>query len=358
MGAPTRLVNALAREAETILASGFSKPFETVFFGGGTPTLTALSDLERVIEPFKKASLLESVIEWTSEANPSSAMLEILKGMRCLGVNRLSLGVQATRDDLLKWLGRAHDARKADEALNNAFEAGFQNVSTDLMVGVPGQSEQDIEDSIDRLLSFPIKHLSCYLLTLPQTHRHYRDLPDEETQLRHLRLARAKLISEGFEHYEISNYAKPGFRSRHNMGYWTGASYLGIGPSAHSFDSQASRRWKNVSSIERYTEALESGVNAIEWSENLTDHQLKLERWLLGMRLLDGIPRTWFDELPEGEKQLSTLLERGSLEQHPSYFERVRPSESGIFMTDSILSWLKMENLSRIDSSMNAHSYS
>src|SRR5690606_15278884 len=148
----------------------------------------------------------------TMEANPSSITLDRMKAYRSLGVNRVSMGVQAFRDDHLKLLGRVHDRPTAFRALNDVFEAGFDNVSVDLLCGIPGRSLADLEDALRTFTKFPITHLSCYLLTLPPQHRMFKDLPNEETQLSHLLLIDQWMTSAGFEHYEISNFARPGRR--------------------------------------------------------------------------------------------------------------------------------------------------
>jgi oxygen-independent coproporphyrinogen-3 oxidase len=169
------------------------------------------------------------------EANPSSIELEQFRRYRALGINRVSMGVQSLKNDHLSILGRVHDEAHALRALETVFEAGFANVSTDLLCGVPGQSLDDLRSHMEKLTAFPITHLSIYLLTLPPHHKMYRDLPNEDEQLRHLLLIDEFMREKGFRHYEISNFARNGLRARHNLVYWQGGSYLGFGPSAHSY---------------------------------------------------------------------------------------------------------------------------
>jgi oxygen-independent coproporphyrinogen-3 oxidase len=273
------------------------------------------------------------------EANPSSVTLESLREYRSLGVNRISMGVQAMRDDLLARLGRVHSREKALEALERIFAAGFDNVSVDLLCGVPGQSIADVENALAELSAFPITHLSCYLLTLPKHHRMYQELPDEDTQLEHLLTIDRWMSARGFTHYEISNFARPGREARHNLNYWKGASYLGLGPSAHSFDAARSARWKNVSSLHKYAELLNGGASAVEWTEELTAEQRGLERWMLALRLAEGFPREWLDT-PSRQSRAETLARDGLLETHPAAPERLRLTARGFALSDQVIASL------------------
>ena len=158
--------------------------------------------------------------EWTMEANPSSITPESFKAFRAFGINRISMGVQALNPDFLKILGRVHSREQALVALETVFDAGFQNVSVDLLCGVPGQTESDLNEALNTLTQFPITHLSCYLLTLPKHHSMAPSLPNEDIQLSHLLFIHDWLTQNGFEHYEISNFAKNGKRALHNLNYW------------------------------------------------------------------------------------------------------------------------------------------
>ncbi len=338
LGDRDKFAEALTREAEA-LGHLLSPELDTIFFGGGTPSMTPAAEMARALEPLWKHTRVTPETEWTMEANPSSVSLESLREYRALGVNRISMGVQALETELLHKLGRVHSKEDALKALDSIFEAGFDNVSVDLLCGVPGQSMQELENALRTLTSYPITHLSCYLLTLAPHHRMYKDLPDENIQLEHLLLIDRWMQERGFQHYEISNFAKPGKRARHNLHYWKGGSFLGLGPSAHSFDSQNSKRWKNVSSLHKYAELLSKGESAIEWSETLTDKQKDLERWMLALRLDEGFPRGWLRESLQ-KARAEEFLKRGLLEIHPSEPQRLRLTSRGFALSDQLISAL------------------
>ncbi|MCM2276821.1 MAG: radical SAM family heme chaperone HemW [Oligoflexia bacterium] len=312
---------------------------DTIFFGGGTPSMTPPDEMVRALEPLWRFTRVTPATEWTMEANPSSISLSSLKGYRALGVNRVSMGVQALRPELLSSLGRVHSREAALRALGELFEAGFDNVSVDLLCGVPEQSLKDLDEAIALLTSFPITHLSCYLLTLPPHHPMHKLLPDEETQLEHLLHIDQALRKSGFEHYEISNFAKPGKRARHNLNYWTGKSYLGLGPSAHSYDQQAGVRWKNVSSLRKYAALLKESSSPAEQVEKLTSEQREIERWLLALRLEEGFPREWLDT-PARSAKAELLQKQGLMEPHPRISERLRLTSRGFALSDQVLASL------------------
>jgi oxygen-independent coproporphyrinogen-3 oxidase len=337
-GDPGAFEAALKRECE--LHSGqLADRIETIFFGGGTPSMTPPESMERALAPLRLRDRVTADIEWTMEANPSSVDLERLRAYRELGVNRISMGVQAMRDDLLLRLGRVHSRERALWALDTIFEAGISNVSVDLLCGVPGQTLEDLETAMRELTRFPIQHLSCYLLTLSPHHRMFKELPDEDAQLEHLLFIDRFMGDQGFEHYEISNFARPGRRARHNLNYWKGASYLGLGPSAHSFDQSSGRRWKNVSSLHKYGELLAAGSSPIEWSETLTQEQKRLESWMLALRLEEGFPDTWLIE-PHQRARAENLRREGLLERHPEDPSRLRLTARGFAVSDQVIQLL------------------
>jgi oxygen-independent coproporphyrinogen-3 oxidase len=334
---------ALRREAE--LAIHHTENFElapeldTIFFGGGTPSMTPPESMARALEPLFSKTRVTPSTEWTMEANPSSIDLERLKAYRSYGVNRISMGVQAMRDDLLLKLGRVHSRDAALKALDAIFESGIDNVSVDLLCGVPGQTLADLDEALATLTRFPITHLSCYLLTLPKHHRMFKDLPDEDEQLRHLLHLDQWMRGAGFEHYEISNYAKPGKRARHNLAYWKGDSYLGLGPSAHSFDATRGTRWKNVSSLHKYAQILAEGKLPIEWTEALTPEQKGLESWMLALRLDEGFPESWLKS-PLQTARARTMSEQGLLERHPLTSNQLRLTARGFALSDQVIAAL------------------
>jgi oxygen-independent coproporphyrinogen-3 oxidase len=329
---------ALRTEAR-LTAHELSASLETIFFGGGTPSMTPADAMRRALEPLQLETKITPSTEWTMEANPSSVTDESLREYRSLGVNRISMGVQAMRVDLLAKLGRVHSREKALQALDEIFSAGFDNVSVDLLCGVPGQSLYDLEEAMKTLTRFPITHLSCYLLTLAPHHRMFSSLPNEDEQLSHLLFIDEFMVAQGFEHYEISNFAKPGKRAQHNLNYWKGNSYLALGPSAHGFDAVSGRRWKNVSSLHKYAEILSTNTRPIEWTEDLTEEQKNLERWMLALRLNEGFPEAWIVHAGQ-KKRVDALFEKNLLERHPSDRAMLRLTARGFAISDQIIQTL------------------
>ncbi|OFZ78429.1 MAG: hypothetical protein A2603_09490 [Bdellovibrionales bacterium RIFOXYD1_FULL_55_31] len=330
---------ALGLEAALVARErGPAPPYRlnTVYVGGGTPTLLEPHALASALSPILSEARLEPDFEWTIEANPSSVDKAKLLAYRKLGINRVSLGIQSLAPELLARLGRIHTREIAIRALDDIFRAGFENVSVDFLCGVPGQSISTLEESIQEAQRFPIKHLSCYLLTLPPDHSMYQELPDEEEQLEHLLWVDHFLGNAGFEHYEISNFAKPGWKSRHNMNYWNGLSYLALGPSAHSFDSEKFIRSKNVSSLSGYCETLRSGRRPIEWSEELTPTQREIEKWLLALRLSEGIAEECFNT-PQRRRMLDVFERQGLVVSHPVLAGRKRLTPKGFALSDQII---------------------
>ncbi len=312
-------------------------PIETIFLGGGTPSMTEPASQARIFNELFKYAKLAPHYEWTMEANPSSIEFEQFKAYREIGINRISMGVQSLRNDHLVKLGRVHNEDAAIRALDTVFRAGFENVSTDLLCGVPGQTVEDLRSHLETLSQFPISHLSIYLLTLTKTHAMYKDLPNEEEQLRHLLFIDEFMRNKGFEHYEISNFAKPGKQAKHNLVYWTGGSYLAFGPSAHSFSGGTSERFKNYSSLHRYAEELlKKNVLPVEWTENLSPDQKELEKWMLAIRLDRGFPESWLTRENQ-RKKAEHLLSEGYLERHPTQSNTLRATARGFSMSDTLI---------------------
>jgi oxygen-independent coproporphyrinogen-3 oxidase len=336
---------ALRREIQ-LQGHKLSQKLDTIFMGGGTPSMTPPDSMRRALEPLWDFTSITPGTEWTMEANPSSVDAARLKEYRKIGVNRVSMGVQAMRDDLLLRLGRVHSRDKAIEALHAIFEAGITNVSVDLLCGVPGQGVEDVERAMEELTRFPITHLSCYLLTLPKTHRMFKELPDEDGQLEHLLAIDQFMRAKGFDHYEISNFARQSsdgrYKARHNLAYWKREGYLGLGPSAHSFDPSLGphgSRWKNVSSLHKYGQLLEKGERPVEWTEELGAEEARLEDWMLALRLDEGFPTDWL-ETPAQRQKASHLQNQGILEPHHQAPGRLRLTARGFAVSDQVIATL------------------
>lgn len=334
---------AIIEEIKLRGESGIIAPvLNTIFLGGGTPSMTPPDSMARIFaELFKYTQLKpKDETEWTMEANPSSIELSQFKKYRALGINRVSMGVQSLRNDHLAILGRVHDEAHALKALNTVFEAGFTNVSTDLLCGVPGQTLDDLRAHMEKLMSFPVTHLSIYLLTLPPHHKMYKDLPNEEEQLRHLLLIDSFMREKGFRHYEISNFARNNLRAKHNLVYWQGGSYLSFGPSAHSYSAEKRARFKNVSSLHKYGSLLlEEKKLPVEWEESLSADQLELEKWMLALRLDEGFPQDWLTRDAQ-KKKAEMLMNEGLLEKHPSHASILRATPRGFALSDAIIKTL------------------
>lgn len=219
--------------------SDISRNVDTVYFGGGTPSLLSDAQIGEIISEIDKSFDLSTDAEITLEANPHTLSPDGLRKLRNIGVNRLSIGVQSLVDSELRFLGRTHTAKRAETAVLDAANVGFTNISCDLMIALPNQSAESLAYSIDRLAALPIQHISAYILKVEEgtsfdCDEIRRQLPDEEA-VAGLYLRMAEMLSErGFAQYEVSNFAKPNYESRHNCRYWRCEDYIGIGPSAHS----------------------------------------------------------------------------------------------------------------------------
>jgi oxygen-independent coproporphyrinogen-3 oxidase len=316
----------------------------TVFFGGGTPSLLAPEDLAAILDGLRGRFGLDGHAEITVECNPESVSRERLAGYRAAGVNRISLGVQSLDDRLLRALDRLHSAAQARGAFDAARRAGFDNVSVDLIYGLPGLDLGVWERTLDETLSWAPDHLSAYALTVDEGSRWHATgvmgLPAEEAVTeQYWRLTR-RAAGAGHEHYEVSNYARPGHRSAHNQIYWRAEEYLAFGPGACGFLGRA--RYANRKPLHGYCEALEAGALPVDTHETLTDRQMLAERLILGLRLSEGVPGAWLDErVGLGPGRLPAVLdawqERGLLVVQGG---RGRLTEAGFLVSDALFAEL------------------
>ena len=266
----------------------------TIYFGGGTPTALTTEQLEFLLGGFRDQLDLSQLVEWTMEANPGSVSARKAALLQRLGVTRISLGIQSWDDDLLKLLGREHNAEQAEESFQIFRAAGFSNINIDLMFGLPGQSIEQWRSTLERTVTLMPEHVSTYCLTYEEDTefflRHARGefRQDSDADAEFFEVTMSILQDAGYEHYEISNYARPGFRSAHNRAYWSGADYLGIGPSA--FSTVGMKRWQNVPDFRQYAEKISAGESVIGSVENLTPEMKRAERIALSLRTGDGAP--------------------------------------------------------------------
>lgn len=287
-----QVIDSIGKEI-SLQSKYLSAPIETIYLGGGTPSLLNQSQLETL---FNKVSSIFTVLpnaEVTLEANPDDIDEAQLNGWVELGINRLSIGIQSFRDLDLQWMGRAHTANQALNCIKLAQQAGIENISIDLIYGIPGLSDADWSNNIDYAISSGVTHLSCYALTVePKTalaHKiNQQAIPDVDAahQANHFQILQEKIDVAGFEQYEISNFSLPGKRSKHNSNYWSGKHYLGLGPSAHSFNG-LSRQW-NISNNALYIQSLSRGNIPFEL-ENLTLTQQLNEYIMTALRTIEGI---------------------------------------------------------------------
>lgn len=272
---------------------------ETIYFGGGTPSLLQLEDLRLQIEKTRDLFPVSENAEITLEANPDDIDEDKLSGWKQAGINRLSIGIQSFFEEDLQWMNRAHNAKQASDNLQLAIEH-FDNITIDLIYGHPLLTNEKWKGNVEKVIALNIPHISCYALTVePKTPlqkliaEKKKENVDQETQASQFLLLMNWLEDAGYEHYEISNFAKPGFRSRHNTSYWQGKKYLGLGPSAHSFDGE-SRQW-NISNNKNYIDSLENGIIPSE-KEILTPVQKLNEYIMTSLRTVEGLD---LDRIPE-----------------------------------------------------------
>ena len=328
-----RFCDALLRELE-MLGSRFDLQTETIFFGGGTPTALSTAQLSHVLSGFREQLDLSRVREWTIEANPGSVSARKATLLRELGVTRVSLGVQSWDDHLLTVLGREHNAAQAEESFHILRAAGHKNVSIDLMFGLPGQSLAQWQATLERTVALEPDHVSAYCLTYEEDTefflRHQRGeyRQDNSSDARFFEMSMRVLESAGYQQYEISNFARPGFESVHNRAYWTGADYLGIGPSA--FSTAVLERWQNVADYRIYSDRVLAGESPIASVEQLTTEMKRSEQIALLLRTRTGVPATSLECWPT---ECAEFIELGLLRRSG---DRFTLTPKGKLLADSV----------------------
>ena len=287
-------ISALGREAAGYHALFRERLFESVYIGGGTPTVLSPGQLGLVMDAVKRHFPLASDVEYTIEANPNSLSAGHLSLFREQGVSRLSLGVQSFSPDLLKILGRPHTVEQAVDAFSLAREAGMSNIGIDLIYGIPGQREHQWLETVGRALDLAPEHISAYALSLDEGSRFLTDsaagslvLPDDESTAVQYESVVSLLNRAGYLRYEVSNFALPGHACRHNLNYWKRGEYLGIGPGAWSF--LGNRRYQNIGDVEDYTARLIAGAGIITAEELIDSTQAANEYVMLALRTSRGI---------------------------------------------------------------------
>ena len=266
----------------------------SIYFGGGTPSVLTINEIKQLIDQcFKHYKILDD-LEVTLEANPEDISIELINGYAKAGINRLSIGVQSFQDNVLEWMNRSHSSKQATDCIKWANQAGITNISVDLIYGVPEELQRNWIQDLETLISLNVTHISAYNLTVEEKtvlHKLVKEkkqlMPDQDICNDAYDLLVQTLKLAGYEQYEVSNFSKKGFQSRHNSAYWHRAPYLGIGPSAHSFNGQKTRSW-NVSNNRQYIKQIDSGICTFE-TEELTDLDIANEIILLGTRTKKGV---------------------------------------------------------------------
>ncbi|HKZ68227.1 MAG TPA: radical SAM family heme chaperone HemW, partial [Chitinophagaceae bacterium] len=311
---------------------------ETIYFGGGTPSLCTKDEIQSIIGRIHSFYKVSPTAEITLEANPDDITEEKLKNWKETGINRLSIGIQSFFDDDLQWMNRAHNSQQAMDNLQLATR-WFANITIDLIYGMPGLSNEKWKQNVEKAISLEISHLSCYALTVePKTpldklvRQHKSEDVDPDKQSEQFLLLMQWLEQAGYEHYEISNFAKPGFRSRHNSSYWQGKKYIGFGPSAHSFNGNA--RWWNIANNNIYIDSINKGIIPFE-KEELTATQKLNESIMISLRTVEGLDLSKIDEVKSNELQTGSkkYIENGLMKLENNF---LRLTTEGKLLADGI----------------------
>ncbi len=336
-----------AMESEMLQKARYFKDIElkTLYFGGGTPSVLSNEEIVRLILAVKNNFQVSPDLEITFEANPDDLTIPYLEALKRSGIARLSIGVQSFRDKDLELMRRSHNAIQAIEAVKNAKQIGFDNINCDLIYGIPGMNSEDWKENLHMLFELRIRHISAYHLTFePGTvFEHWRKkqriFPVEEAEsVKQFKVLKSETTKSGFIHYEISNFARPGFFSQHNLIYWTNKTYVGIGPSAHSFDGK--RRFWNISSNKKYIQFLLSGGNNYTEGEDLSKVDLYNEYILTSLRTMWGIDLNEIHKRFEDnyvkylKKSSKRFLESGDLIHHDN---KIRLSDKGVLKADYVI---------------------
>ena len=338
-----RYVQALIKEM--VLYAGSSGPFDTIYLGGGTPSMLSPEQLCEIFKEIRTHFSIAPANECTIEVNPGDLTDDFIAFLTGSPVNRINMGIQAFDDRILTFLGRRHRAEDALVAFERLRRSGFDNVGIDLMYGIPGQDRAAWRGTLHHALSLSPEHLSCYQLTLEPTTPLGKEfaagrieLPDEGAQYDFFMTTTEVLEQGGYIQYEVSNFARgDAYRSRHNSKYWDHTPYLGLGPSAHSFT--AGRRWWNHPSLEHYLTDLGNGIPPVDGSENLSAEQLVLEALFLGMRTrrgvnLDILAKSYsYDLMVHKADVIDDLTDRGLTIIEDGW---LRPTSRGMAMADHL----------------------
>ena len=339
-----KYVDALCRELLMRKNYAGNDTIETIYFGGGTPSTLSMEQLQKICDTIFSTYSISATPEITIECNPDDLTADFLQKLQKLPFNRISMGVQSFNDVQLKHLGRRHDADRARQAVKNAQEAGYENISIDLIFALPGSTIATWEHDLDSAIALQPDHISAYNLTYEEGTPMHRALErgdftelSEEENVEQFEMLITKLKEAGYHHYEISNFALPGCESRHNSSYWNDTPYIGCGAAAHSYNG-TSRQW-NIADVKEYINGIESDSPIFE-IEELTEEERYNDTILTRLRTAKGIPLEWMKEkfCTRLNRHMLRVAEReialGNLKETNGYLSL---TEKGIFISDAVI---------------------
>lgn len=333
-------ISAVLKEIELAQKTVGAAEVPSIFFGGGTPSLMPAAELARVIQEIRDRFELSPDIEITIEVNPDSVSLDFLEKMRQAGANRISMGMQSAVPHVLKVLDRTHNPENVSTAVEKARKAGFEHVSVDLIYGAPGESVSDWQQSVTSALQLPIDHISAYALIIEKGTKLAAQIsrgevqmpPDEETAEKYL-IADSAFEAAGFNWYELSNWSKPGGQCRHNIAYWNGSMWWGVGPGAHSYFDN--RRWWNVKHPATYQQKINAGESPVQSEEILSEENLADEYLMLQIRRREGIPH---QNLKDSQvSRAAEYVDSGHLDQAEWTAQKLVLTQQGRLIADRIV---------------------
>ena len=338
-----KYINLLIKEMALRCHETNGDPIKTVYFGGGTPSILQIPQLQKIIDSAKKYFSFEENAEITIEANPEQLTANYCRNLKALGINRISIGIQSFHDEILQFLGRKHTAKEALQAVENAHDTGFTNISIDLIYGVNERDNELWQKELYTAFHLPIKHFSAYALTVEENsllyrriHQHKTVEPDEDLASVQYNILLECVAKSGFTQYEVSNFAIKGYESKHNSAYWHRIPYIGLGPAAHSFDG-IHRSW-NAPNLSGYFAQIENGKNYHE-QETLTDTDRYNEYLLLRLRTCAGIDLREMSQL-FGQKRTDGLLRHFAESVDTRHYvctpNRLHLTSEGLWFADGI----------------------
>lgn len=340
-----RYVTALIKDIHNTRHVELMREVDTVYFGGGTPSMLSASQIEEILRAIHECFEVAASAEVTMEINPGSVDVEGLREFRRVGVNRASFGAQTFDDRELARLGRAHTSAETRHTFESLRKVGFDNVSFDLIAGLPGQSLEQWKTNVESSLGLRPEHLSFYLLEVHSStplaqhiKRGLQPQPDEDLAAEMYEWMLERASSAGYEHYEISNLCLPGFESKHNLKYWQGVPYYGFGCSAHSYDG-SNHRWSNERDVSAYVQLLENDESPVKTSQELSRDEVRAEAVYLGMRVMRGLDTNSYRRLfgvdlrEEYSEDLSRFEEAGLIEFDGDV---VRLTRAGALMSNEV----------------------